>query len=212
MEINRMREKELQSMKLVVRVMVMAVVLFSLVGCSNPPASEVLKNAQDAEEYARKTLDSLHALRLADSTRPAPQPSEQFKDVLSAYTRLVDDYPDSPEAEVALFRRAGIRNNFTKEHDLAVKDYALYARRYPENEKTPLVMFLVGYIYNNELHQLDSAAAAYKRFLEKFPDNEMAPSAQFELSNLGKSPDELLPPEPPADEKPARKQVAKKPT
>jgi tetratricopeptide (TPR) repeat protein len=207
-----MTEKELQSMKPVARALLIAVVLSSWVGCSKPPASEVLKNAQDAEEYARKTLDSLHALRLADSTRPSPQPSEQFKDVISAYTKLVDDYPDSPEAEVALFRRAGIRNNFTKEHDLAVKDYALYARRYPDDEKTPLVMFLVGYIYNNELHQLDSAAAAYKRFLERFPDNEMASSARFELSTLGKSPDELLPPEPPADENPPQKHVPKKPT
>jgi hypothetical protein len=54
-------------------------------------------------------------------------------------------------------------------------------------------MFLIGYLYNNELHHLDSAAAAYRRFLEKYPNHEMALSAQFELDNLGKSPEELLP-------------------
>ena len=196
----------------VVRFLVAASVLLSWAGCSRPPASEVLKTAQDAEEYTRRTLDSLQALAVVDSTRAALQPAMHFKDVIAGYTTLVDDYADAPEAEVALFRRAGIRNNYTKEHDLAVRDYALYARRYPDNEKTPLVMFLVGYIYNNELHQIDSAAAAYRRFLERFPDNEMAPSAQFELSTLGKSPDELLPPAPPPEQKASRKPVAKKST
>ncbi len=199
-------------MRTLPRILCCALFLLSWVGCSKPPASDVLKLAQDAEEQARRTLDSLQALRLADTTRAALEPAEHFKDVISRYTTLVEEYANSPEAEVALFRRAGIRNNYTKEPALAVKDYALYARRYPENEKTPLVMFLVGYIYNNELHQLDSAAAAYRRFLERFPDNEMAPSAQFELSTLGKSPEELLPPAPPVETRSPKKPVAKKAT
>jgi tetratricopeptide (TPR) repeat protein len=201
---NSLKKKELRQMKTVAR-LVLAVVVLSWVGCSRQPAAEVLKKTQDAEEYARRTLDSLQALAPSDSARAALRTAEHFRDVLAGYTKLVDDYADAPEAEVALFRRAGIRNNFTKEHDLAVADYALYARRYPDSEKTPLVMFLVGYIYNNELHQIDSAASAYRRFLERFPDNEMAPSAQFELSTLGKSPEELLPPEPPAETRKPKK-------
>jgi tetratricopeptide (TPR) repeat protein len=212
MECNPLKKKELRRMNTFVRILSAVIFVVLWVGCSKPPAAEALKNAQDAEEYARRTLDSLQALKIVDSTRAALQPAMHFKDVLAAYTRLVEDYPGAPEAEVALFRRAGIRNNYTKEHDLAVADYGLYARRYPDNEKTPLVMFLVGYIFNNELHQIDSAAAAYKRFLERFPDNEMAPSAQFELSTLGKSPDELLPPEPPVETRAPRKPVAKKGT
>lgn len=199
-------------MSTVVRLSFCVVLLLALAGCSKPSAPEALKMAQDAEEYARRTLDSLQVLRFADTTRAPLNAAEHFKDVIARYTTLVDGYPDSPEAEIALFRRAGIRNNYTKEPELAVRDYAQYARRYPDNEKTPLVMFLVGYIYNNELHQLDSAEAAYKRFLQKYPDNEMAPSAQFELSTLGKPPDQLLPPAPPVETRAPRKQVAKRAT
>ncbi len=199
-------------MSTVVRFWISFVLLLALAGCSKPSAPEALKMAQDAEEYARRTLDSLQVLRFADTTRAPLKPAEHFKDVIARYTALVEDYPGSPEAEVALFRRAAIRNNYTREPELAVRDYAQYARLYPDNEKTPLVMFLVGYIYNNELHQLDSAEAAYKRFLQKYPDNEMAPSAQFELSTLGKSPDQLLPPAPPVETKAPRKQVAKRAT
>lgn len=163
-------------------------------GCSKPPANEVLKKAQESEELSRRTLDTM---------RVKPDPKEFFRPVIAGFSALVDRYESTPEAEVALFRRAAILNNDTKEHDRAVEDYKLYAERYPEGEKTPLVMFLVGYIYNNELHNLDSAGAAYKRFLQKYPDNEMAASAQFELNNLGKTPEELLPPEPPT-ERPAK--------
>lgn len=199
-------------MRTVVRLWYPVVLLFALAGCSKRSAPEALKMAQDTEEYTRRTLDSLQVLRFADTTRAPLMPAEHFKDVIARYTEIVEDYPGSPEAEVALFRRASIRNNYTREPALAVMDYAQYARQYPDNEKTPLVMFLVGYIYNNELHQLDSAEAAYKRFLQKYPDNEMAASAQFELNTLGKSPDQLLPPAPPAETKTPRKQVAKRAT
>jgi tetratricopeptide (TPR) repeat protein len=169
-------------------------------GCSRLPAGDVLRKAQDDEELARKMLDTM---------RVKPDGKKYFQNVVSEYSTLVDHYEESPEAAVALFRRAAIRNNDTKEHELAIEDYKLYARRYPTDEKTPVAMFLVGYIYNNELHNLDSAAAAYRRFLAAFPQNEMASSAQFELDNLGKSPDELVPPEP-QRQKPPPRQVAKK--
>jgi TolA-binding protein len=111
---------------------------------------------------------------------------------VEGYSGVINDHPSSVLAERALFQRAAIRTNDTKEHELAIADYRLYAQRYPDGEKTPLAMFLIGYIYNNELHNLDSAASAYRRFLEKYPTSEMAMSAQFELNTLGKSPEELI--------------------
>jgi len=184
-------------MKRVAPLFLVIVCLVLWMGCSKPPANEVLKKAQESEELARRMLDTM---------RVKPDPKEYFRPVIAEFSKLVERYESTPEAEVALFRRAAIRNNDTKEHELAVADYKLYADRYPAGEKTPLVMFLIGYIYNNELLNLDSAAAAYRRFLQKFPDNEMASSAQFELNNLGKSPEELLPPEPPGEE-PAKKKT-----
>ena len=53
-------------------------------------------------------------------------------------------------------------------------------------------MFMVGYIFNNDLNMVDSARAAYTRFLERFPEAELATSAQYELDNLGKKPEDLL--------------------
>jgi outer membrane protein assembly factor BamD (BamD/ComL family) len=173
---------------------------FVFAGCSRMTPEELWAQAAQAEENARKTLDT---------ARTALDKKVLFAPALESYGQLIDDYSNQPQAEEALIRRAAIRGNDTREIELAIQDYKLYAARYPEGKRAPLAMFLVGYMYNNELNNTDSAAAAYKRFLEKFPDNEMASSAQFELNTLGKAPEQLLPAEEPvAPSKPAK--VAKK--
>lgn len=152
-------------------------------GCSKPSAEEYYAKAEAAQKSARQAADSLAGKASAKTL---------FAPVVEQYSSLITEYPSSLLAEKALFQRAAIRTNDTKEHELAISDYKVYAERYPDGEKTPLAMFLIGYIYNNELHNLDSAAAAYKRFLAKYPASEMAMSAQFELNTLGKSPEELV--------------------
>src|SRR5512135_3178941 len=102
---NTLKMKELWRMRTASRFLFCVLFFLSWMGCSKPPAPEVLRQAQDAEELARRTLDSLQALRMADTTKPALQPAGHFRDVISRYTSLVEDYASSPEAEVALFRR-----------------------------------------------------------------------------------------------------------
>jgi TolA-binding protein len=168
-------------MKALFIVLVAAAVMVG--GCSRPSPEESFAKAEAAHRLARKTADSLAG---------KVDPKTLFAPVVKELSDLISEHPTSPLAERALFLRAAIRTNDTKEHELAVSDYRLYAERYPEGEKTPLALFLVGYIYNNELHNLDSAAAAYRLFLQKYPTNEMAMSAQFELNTLGKTPEELV--------------------
>jgi TolA-binding protein len=80
-------------------------------------------------------------------------------------------------------------NNFPK----AIEAYKRYAEKFPEGKNAPLAMFLTAYIYHNELNDLGNAKAGYEAFLAKFPNHEMVQSATFELNNLGKKPEELLP-------------------
>jgi len=162
---------------------VLAVTLVALVGCSKPTAEEYFAQAQQSAEEARRTVDSL---------RTVQDLPKLFQPAIDGFTKLIDAYPGSAEAETAQFMVATIRNNDTHEPLLAIEAYKKYAEHYPDGKQAPLAMFLVGYLYNNEVHNLDSAGAAYRRFLEKYPENEMASSAQFELNTLGKSPEELL--------------------
>ena len=161
----------------------------ALVGCSRPTAEEYYKRAKEAELTAQKGLDTV---------QNAQEMVKLFQPAIDNYANLVAEYPASELAESALFSLATIRTNGTHEPQAAIDAYRRYVERYPAGNKAPVCLFMIGYLYNNELHNFDSAAVAYKRFLAAYPRDEMAMSAQFELDNLGKPPEQILPaPAPP---------------
>jgi TolA-binding protein len=147
-----------------------ALVLATLVlgGCGKPPAEEYLKKAEEAEKAGLWSV------------------------ALENYQSLVKDHPGSVLAENASFSIAAIQHNSMHDFQAAIEGYRKFVEQYPEAKKAPTAMFLMGFLYHNEMKNLDSARACYERFLVKFPGHEMAMSAQFELQNLGKSPDEIL--------------------
>jgi TolA-binding protein len=152
-------------------------------GCGKPSAQEYLARGQQAEKAARAAADTLLD-RSAIAAAYAP--------VLENYRQLVESYPNDPLAADAMFLIAAIEQNNLRNPDAAVESYKKFSGKYPDAPKAPLAMFLVAYVYNNEIGNTDSARVWYTRFLERYPSHDMAQSAQFELNNLGKTPDELL--------------------
>jgi len=166
-------------MKAIVRTLIILTVMIS--GCSKPPAEDYIKKAEEAEKGGLWSV------------------------ALESYQNLVKDHPGSVLAEKALFNIAAIQHNSLQNFQEAVDGYKRYLEQYPDGPKAPTALFLAGFLYNNELKNLDSARVYYQQFLTKYPGHEMAMSAQFELQNLGKSADELLPkPEPVAETAPPK--------
>jgi TolA-binding protein len=164
-----------------------ALALIALTGCSKPTPQEALQHAEQLIAQARTA---------ADTVGSPDQLAKLFAPGIEAMQGVADAYPGTPEAERALFTVAATYNNESQEFQKAIDAYHRYIRAYPEGEKAAVSAFLIGYIYNNQLGNVDSARTAYQRFLEQYPQHEMAVSAQFELKNLGKTPEELLPPQP----------------
>jgi outer membrane protein assembly factor BamD (BamD/ComL family) len=145
-----------------------------------------MARADKAEQKARAVVDTLRDLHRLP---------ELFAPVLENYQALVDHYPSSPLAARALFAIATIQQGALDQPQNAIATYTRYATLYPDSAKAETALFVVGYMYNNVLQNLDSARVAYTRFLVKYPNSELALSAQAELQNLGKSAEEMLPPE-----------------
>ena len=152
-------------------VAVSTLLVVACIGCSKPSAEEYYAKAEAAEQ------------------------AKNYSQALETYSALVRDYPKAPQAEAALFKIAEIHHSQTKDLAKTIDAYQRYLTLFPDGEKAPGAMFTIAFIYNNELHNLDSAAAVYRRFLDKYPHNELASAALYELNNLGKSPDELIPPD-----------------
>lgn len=119
-----------------------------------------------------------------------------FEQAITLYRELVADHPRAQQAEAAAFMIASTYSNDVKDYDKAVAAFTDYLRLYPLGSQAPMALFLKAYLYHNALEKLDSAAAAYRAFIREYPEHEMVPSARFELDNLGRSPEELIPPAP----------------
>ena len=150
-------------------IVLLSVILVFVSGCGKPPAEEYMKKAQEAEKGGLWSI------------------------ALENYQKLINDHPGDALAETAVFNIAAIQHNNMQNFQAAVDGYKLYLEKYPDAKRAPTALFLTAFLYHNELKYLDSARVYYQLFLAKYPANEMATSAQFELENLGKSPDELLP-------------------
>ena len=143
--------------------------LLATAGCSRTSPDELLRQAEEARAM------------------------QNFPMAIELYTRVIEDHPKSAQAEVSAFMIATTYNNDLRDYEKAIPAYREYLTRYPGAAQAPMAQFLIGYLYHNELRNLDSAAAAYRAFLAMYPDHELARSATFELENLGRPAEELIP-------------------
>ena len=152
------------------RIIVAAIVVFAVLGCSKVSEKELFEKAVEAKKGG------------------------QFDEALEQYQLFLTEYPKSPKVPEALYAMGSIYQSNRHEFNKAIEAYKRIVRDYPDHATTSSASFLVGFIYNNELKNVDSARMAYRDFLAKYPNSPMASSAKFELDNLGKDPEEFIRP------------------
>jgi outer membrane protein assembly factor BamD (BamD/ComL family) len=144
------------------------IITFLIVSCSRMSENELYQTAQTAVDQ------------------------KNYLEAVQHLEELIDRFPNGKHTEESLFLLGTIYNDNLQKPRMAIETYRRLHMTFPNGEKTPGAMFLVGFIYNNVLHNYDSARIAYEQFLQEYPQHEMVTSAEFEIANLGKSPDELF--------------------
>jgi TolA-binding protein len=142
--------------------------VIALVGCSRPSAEEMFNQATDAQKAG------------------------QYDDAITAYQELAKTYPDSARAPEAVYALGAIYQNHKRSYHESIQAFRLLVEKYPNHATAANASFLIGFIYNNDLKNIDSARIAYVDFIKRYPANQLVTSAQFEMSNLGKDPTEVL--------------------
>jgi TolA-binding protein len=142
--------------------------MFVLSGCSKP----------NAEEMFNKGVNE--------------QKSEQYDAAIDIYKEMVIAYPDSARTPEAYYAIGTIYQNHKRSYHEAIQAFRQLLEKYPNHATSSSASFLIGFIYNNDLKNVDSARIAYEDFIKRYPTNQLVGSARFELSNLGKDPNEIL--------------------
>ncbi|MCC6549238.1 MAG: tetratricopeptide repeat protein [Ignavibacteriaceae bacterium] len=123
----------------------------------------------------------------------------KYKEAVLLYEELAKEHPEAAQAAEAYFEMAklyqaklvpGIAD--TEAFQKAITSYTSVYEKYPDSKEAPLALFMTGFILANEMKQYPAAKLAFEKFIAQYPEHEMITSAQSELENMGKSPEELL--------------------
>ncbi|MCK6615738.1 MAG: tetratricopeptide repeat protein [Ignavibacteriales bacterium] len=123
----------------------------------------------------------------------------KYKEAVLLYEELTKEYPEAPLAAEAFFEMAKLYQaklvpgvTDIDAYQKAITSYTSVYEKYPDSKEAPLALFMTGFILANEMKQYPAAKQAFEKFIAQYPDHEMLSSAQSELENMGKSPEELL--------------------
>jgi len=116
-------------------------------------------------------------------------------DALLEYIALVDTVSNSytPDTSFApdLIEAAKICTRL-QDYPKAIEFRKRFIELYPQAAEVPEMLFAVGFSYNNDVNNLDSAKKYLEIMVVDYPNHKLTEFAQFELNNLGKSPDDIV--------------------
>lgn len=116
---------------------------------------------------------------------------EVVEKVVLAYQKFADEFPADSLAPEYLFKEAELTRSL-KQFDKSISIWQNIMDKYPNYAKTPHCLFLQGFVYENDMNNVEKAREKYNLFLEKYPNHELAKDVNFSISNLGKTPEEII--------------------
>lgn len=108
------------------------------------------------------------------------------------YTQFLQDHPSDTISARFLYNWAMMEADYFKQFEESATLLERFQREFPKHDLAAKALFLQAFTYAEYVKDYSKAELAYKAFIQRYPEHELVPSIQFELQNLGKSPEELL--------------------
>lgn len=145
------------------------------------------------ESEKEKSLEDNIAEYEAELFKPTQTKLDKRKalDLVNLYVEYATQYPEDSLSPEYLFKAADISMNLNRPRKtIELFDQILVS--YPNYSKTATALFLKAFVYEDQLQDYEEAKKYYTLFIETYPDSDFADDAKISLSNLGKSPEELI--------------------
>ncbi len=108
---------------------------------------------------------------------------EDIASAITAYQRVISDFPESKEAAEAQFRIANVYHWNTVEPEKAIAEYQKVIDNYPNTDYAIESLIRTGEAYG-QLKQYNQAQEFFQQVIDKYPDTPYAPWAMLSLGNL----------------------------
>jgi outer membrane protein assembly factor BamD (BamD/ComL family) len=155
----------------------MPLVILCLVSCGPSKNKEISK--------IKSLEDRLYAPTVTTFNKPGAD------SLLQLYSAFIKKYPGDSLTRKYIFKAGNLYMTEGNGKN-AIEMFDMYMTSYPVDPKTPICLFFKAFIYETIFNNLDKAQETYILFLEKYPRHEFANDAKASLSNLGKTPDQIV--------------------
>ncbi len=125
---------------------------------------------------------------------------QDVKGAIENYSKIAEEFPESPSAPKALYDLAGIYQNkmdITLDPTVSLKKAIEYfnkiVEKYPASKEAPLALFNIGFIQANDLQNFSEAKKSYEKFIRDFPKHNLVTAAKQEIELMGVPPEALIP-------------------
>lgn len=123
----------------------------------------------------------------------------RYLDAMNDFKQIINEFPESPilasvKFELGKMYQGYVVPNIPRRESMqeAIRYYREVEQSFPDSVQAINSLFMIAFLQANELNDYESAKGTYQEFMEKYPDHELALSADAELKNLGKTPEEIL--------------------
>jgi TolA-binding protein len=151
-------------------------------------------NKDAGSSDARQTsLDSIKSVetKLKNAAKPAPD-FANYTHVINLYTNFATDFPNDSLSPIFLLRAATFESSLGQ-YNKAINIYDTISVKYPSFNRAAECMFSRANLYDDKLRDTADAHAIYLQIINKFPnDTVWAKQARYAISNLGKTPDQII--------------------
>ncbi|NND31425.1 MAG: tetratricopeptide repeat protein [Saprospiraceae bacterium] len=121
----------------------------------------------------------------------AESPSQEtLQQLLVLYQEMASQTKDSKRLDYLW--KAGETARAVRDFAAAEKIFEDIYENHPDNELASKALFLHAFMCDEDLKQYDRAKELYVMFMDKYPDSDFADDAEFLLTNIGKSDEEML--------------------
>lgn len=111
------------------------------------------------------------------------------------FIRIADEYVKSyksdPRSSEILFKTGQVLNGLGN-YPVSIRKFQEVFLLFPNSAKASESMFICGFINENNLHNYKEAEYYYRKFIKQYPQHPLAKDAKFALTNLGKTPEEMV--------------------
>ena len=150
----------------------------------------LLASCNPKQVWQKRNIDN-EEKALMEGAKKGKVDTTGVNNLLKDYEAYAENYPADTNGANYLFKAADFYRYIHK----PLRSIELYSKvydKYPTVAKRPYALFLQGFIYENEVGNSQAAKNLYEKFLEVYPTHPIAKDVRATVSNLGKTPEQLI--------------------